>query len=103
MVRPPRSTETIEAQREVDRMRELLGSPSVPPQDFEPDDTPTKTDIERVGSFPDKETPTGQLFGLHRYAITFRNEWARVLFLTVFLAFVAYLLASGIVRVEFGR
>lgn len=101
MVRPPRSTETIEAQRKIDEARELLGSPSVPPEDFDPSDVPTKTDI----TFPPREqdTQTGQIFGLHRYAITFRNEWARLLFLAIFLGFVAYLLASGIVRVEFGR
>lgn len=101
MVRPPRSSETLEAQKKIDQARELLGSPSVPPEEFETE--VTKTGLERVESFPDEERPTQALFGLHRYAITFRNEWARLLFLMVFLGFVAYLLASGVVRVEFGR
>ena len=98
MVRPPRSTETLEAQRAIDRARNLLGSPSVPPEEFESEEV-TKTDIP----FPEKEAPTGQLFELHRYAVGFTNQWARLAFLALFMGFVAYLLASGVVRFEFGR
>jgi len=93
MVRPPRSTETLEAQRAIDRARNLLGSPSVPPEEFESEEV-TKTDI----GWPPKEQPTGPL-DLHRYANGFQNPWARLAFLVAFMAFIAYLLGSGIIHI----
>ena len=86
MVRPPRSSETLEAQKYLDEANSKLGSVSMPPDEFESMEEVTRTGID---------TP----IGLHKYAITFRNEWARLLFLALFLAFLAYLLGSGIIHI----
>lgn len=102
MVRPPRSTETINAQRKINGVREKLGSPSLPPENW--DDEPTGA------GFPPREQTTGTntspnlLIGVvGEHARSFKNEYLRLIFLGLVLALLTYLLASGIVRIELGQ
>lgn len=115
MVRPPRSPETIEAQKAIDKARALLGSPSQPPEEFEKQDELTQPNFTRPeptthggrkSSLPDVSMIVGEV---SEAAHSFKDERFRLAYLLpvtlaglALLGYVLWAFAEGKVRLESG-
>lgn len=106
MVRPPRSHDTLAAQAAIDRARGHLGSPSMPPEDFNPDSEVTKTGQPiPVMQFPEREQGTGAPIIGHVTVLArlFKSDAARLVFLLAAIAAFVFLVWAGAISINLGK